>query len=569
MLVIPNATKWSEESNQITQTAFKINSFIHLMLNGFNNINRRSFNFSFGKSWRIVLLFFLFPAFSAYSQSDEDPQLLIVRFENEMQGVTAFQKDSIKYVLQSAYIQEFRNFGKEVAYDSLQMRVDRLLAGRINPTIKNTPVKEEKKDDFPAIEEPKYNAALVAAEFRRTRKTADSLTAQALKSKKKAVIKPIHFDAISHTDFFNHFQAPQLGFKSAIDDTYLKYSYLDKKAAVFQFHKKQQRRAVNALAVSDPELIEYYNLSAYDDKSNDIRKSGKITPVNVDEYRTPIMLDKLSDIPKPEKEGYWSSTGKLSVQFSQYYVTRNWHKGGEPNATLLSLLEYAQNYNKDDKVIWNNALDVRIGFFNSGMDTLRAFRVNNDLFRVTSRFGYQTFYKKWYYSLYNEFNTSMFTSYAGTNSSDIVTDFLSPTRVFTSLGLDYRHNRNTAVLIAPLAHKLIFLVSDKVDPLSVGIRNGKSSNSFGYMLQAKTIWQFSREISVNSNFSLFSSYGFEDIEFNWETVGNFTINRYLSTRLSLIMRYDNTPIKPAKSDKYEKPKIQVQEQLSLGFFYRF
>ncbi len=240
---------------------------------------------------------------------------------------------------------------------------------------------------------------------------------------------------------------------------------------------------------------------------------------------------------------------------------------------MLSLLEYQTNYNKDDKLIWNNALDVRIGFFNSGIDTLRAVRVNNDVFRITSRLGYQTdFHKKWYYSLYGEFNTSMFTGYAGTNSSEILTAFLSPTRIFTSLGLDYRYNKNTAVLIAPLAHKLIFLINDKIDPLSAGIANGKSFSGFGYMMQANTNWRFTREISINSNFNLFSTYDFKNVEFNWETVGNFTINRYLSTRLSLLMRYDNTPKKPDKSDRkkqFEKPRLQVQEQLSFGFYYKF
>ncbi|MDR1729988.1 MAG: DUF3078 domain-containing protein [Prevotellaceae bacterium] len=555
------------------------------MLNGFDNINKYSFNLSLVKGWRIILLFFLFPVFSAYSQSrDDDPQLLIARFENEMQGIAPHQKDSIKYTLQSAYIREFRNSGKETAYDSLQIRIDRLLTGKGNTQVKSFHVKkpaasvdEEKKKSLPNAQEPKYNTAQVSSELKKTKRIADSLTAQALKTGKPATVEPIFFDSISHTDFFNYFQVHQPEFKNTTEDAHLKYNGLDKKSALFRFQKKQRRRTVNAFAVTYPELIEYYDLLPYDDKSGDIRKSGKAASVDVDEYKTPIVLNKLPDFPTPEKQGYWSSNGKLNVQFSQYYVTKNWYKGGDPNATLLSLLEYAANYNKNEKLIWNNTLDVRIGFFNSRIDTLRAFRVNNDVFRITSQLGYQTVYKKWYYSLYGEFNTSMFTGYAGTNSSDVVTEFLSPSRIFTSLGLDYRYNKNTAVLIAPMAYKLIFLVSDRIDPLSVGIRGGKSSSSFGYMLQAKTNWQFSREINVNSNFNLFSSYGFENVEFNWETVGNFVINRHLSTRLSLIMRYDNTPKIPEKSGKsdrsdnrnyYEKPKLQVQEQLSLGFYFR-
>ncbi len=559
----------------VTQNDIETNK----MLNEVDNINRHSFNLSLGKNWRIVLLFFLLPAFSALGQPDDDPQLLIYRFENEIKGITSYQKDSIKYALQSSYIQEFRNSGKETAYDSLQVRVKRLLTGNGTDPEKMTSIntsakaKSEKKDNSPAVKKQKYDAALVAAELKRTRKIADSLTAQALKMQKKAVIEPVYFDSISHADFLNYFQIPQLSYKSTVDTTQLKYNSLEQKASAYRFLYKQKRRAVSALAISGPELIEYYNLPMYDDKSDDIRKSGKVITVDVDEYKTTPARWQLSSFRKNRKQSNWSSKGKLNVQFSQYYVTKNWHKGGDPNATLLSLLEYQKDYNKDDKLIWNNTLDVRIGFFNSGVDTLRAIRVNNDVFKITSQLGYQTsFHKKWYYSLYSEFNTSMFTGYAGTNSSEVVTAFFSPTRLFTSLGLDYRYNRNTAILIAPLAHKLIFLINDKIDPLSVGIAEGKSSNCFGYMLQAKTNWKFSYEISVNSNFNLFSTYNFQNVEFNWETVGNFMINRYLGTRLSLIMRYDNTPKKPDKSDsknQFKKPKLQVQEQLSIGFYYKF
>lgn len=407
---------------------------------------------------------------------------------------------------------------------------------------------------------------MISKEIKKTETIADSLTAQALKTGKEAVLEPIYFDSINHSDFLNYIHTSKLEYNSTTDTT--KNNPLSRKTDIFLFQNKQRRRTVNALAISHPELIEYYNLSVYDSRSRDIRQSGKgAVLVDIDEYRAAPVFEKLSDFLKPKKQSNWSSNGKLNIQFSQYYVTKNWYKGGEPNATLLSLLEYYKDYNNNDKLIWNNGLDVKIGFFNSGNDTLRAFRVNNDVFQITSRLGYQTFLKKWYYSLYGEFNTCMFTGYAGTNSSEVVTAFLSPTRIFMSLGLDYRYNKNTSVLIAPLAYKLIFLTSDKIDPLTVGITSGKSSNSFGYMLQAKTNWKFTREISVNSNFNLFSTYDFKNVEFNWETTGNFTINRYLSTRLSLNMRFDNTPKKTDKN--YEKPKLQIQEQLSFGFYYKF
>ena len=520
----------------------------------------------------VILLFSVFHISFVYSESN-DPQQIIAHFENEIRGISSEQTDSIKNSLLSKYIQEYRNNGKEAALDSLQTRVDRLLDVKKENTEKNIslePLSGRKNTSQNPMQR------MISTEIEKTRQDADFLTLQMLETREEAMIVPIYFDSISHSDFLNYIQISKPGYKTAIDTSTSVINFFAKKREVFMFRDKQRRRTVNALAVTNPEFIKYYNLSAYDDKGQYIRSSGeKIVPVDVSEYKTDIVFEKLTNLLRPKKQSNWSSNGKLNVQISQYYVTKNWHKGGEPNATLLGLFEYYNNYNNNDKLIWDNGVDIRIGFFNSGIDTLRAFRVYNDVFKINSRLGYQTFYKKLYYSLYGEFNTSMFTGYAGTNSSEVVTAFLSPTRIFMSLGFDYRHNKKTSVQVAPLAYKLIFLLSDDINPLYVGIKNGKSLNSFGYMTQARTHWQFSNEISVNSNFSLFSTYNFKDIEFNLETVGNFVINRYLSTRLSLNMRFDNTPKRPDKNSKdkgkeqYEKQTLQIQELLSFGFYYKF
>jgi len=51
------------------------------------------------------------------------------------------------------------------------------------------------------------------------------------------------------------------------------------------------------------------------------------------------------------------------------------------------------------------------------------------------------------------------------------------------------------------------------------------------------------------------------VEIDWEIVSNFTINRFLSTRLTLNPRYDNTIIG-------QKAYLQFKELLSFGFSYK-
>lgn len=339
----------------------------------------------------------------------------------------------------------------------------------------------------------------------------------------------------------------------------------EKKYEGMVFQDRLKHRALYKIASNKPELIDFYGLKPYDYSLDRVQpRSRRIHVEGVDSPETAPGLFTLQK-PKKEKENKpWTLKGNLAVQFSQYYVTDNWHKGGSPYATFLTIFDYDINYKKN-RWLWENAFDVKIGFYNTTEDTIRAFRVNNDVLKTSSRIGYQASWApKLYYSAAIDFNTSVFKSYKKTNSNEVVTSFLSPTRCFFSLGLDYRHSKNTTVRVSPVAYKVITLLrSTEVDPLSVGLDSTQYHTGYpGYMIQAKLNWKFSREIQITSDFDLFSSYDCRNIEFDWETVGKFTINRYLSTRLSLIMRFDNTP-------KNENAKIQIQEQLSFGFSYNF
>lgn len=329
--------------------------------------------------------------------------------------------------------------------------------------------------------------------------------------------------------------------------------------------KRFQRRSVYNLAYERPELIDFIGLGQFDKSLNNVQTQEM--DIHVKGVDVPQLLPELFTIEQQKKKKEseaWTKRGNISIQFSQYYVTDNWYKGGTPNATFLTIFEYEIIYNKN-RWLWENEFDVKLGFYNTHEDTIRAFRVNNDVTKASSRIGYQSkFTKKLYYSVGMDFNTSMLKSYKKTNSNDVVTSFLSPTRFFFSTGLDYRHSKSTTVRISPVAYKFIFLMPNtEVNPLSVGLDSSQYHTGYpGYMIQAKLNWKFSREVQITSDFDLFSSYDCRNIEFDWETIGKFTINRFLSTRLSLIMRFDNTP-------KDEDAKIQIQEQLSFGFSYHF
>lgn len=379
----------------------------------------------------------------------------------------------------------------------------------------------------------------------------------------KLLFFPVIFDSIKNSDFFPILETPVLDYKKPQPSVFTSTKF-EKQCELMILNEKIRRKVVNRISAETPHLIDYCNLKPYDEEMEKAHVLDQMIIVSgLEPSMKGIVVEEKKINIRQRENTNWTYEGNLAMQFSQYYVTDNWYKGGTPNATLLSILEYSVIYRKN-RFMWDNNFDIKIGFYNTEVDTIRAFRVNNDLFDVTTMVDYQTWFsKKVYYSAAVNFRTSFFTGYKKTNSDEVVSAFLSPTRMFFSLGMECRYNNKTSIRISPLAYKLLFSIDDRIKPEHVGLDSTETYVTYpGCLLQAKIDWKVSKEINFQSNVDFFSSYKGKNIEFDWEVVGKFAINRYLGTRLSLIMRYDNTP-------KDEDIKVQIQEQLSFGFNYTF
>lgn len=380
---------------------------------------------------------------------------------------------------------------------------------------------------------------------------------------KEILFFPITFDSIKTSDFFPIIETPEITYKQA-SSNYFTRTQFQKNCDLMMLKEKIRRKVVNRISVETPHLIDYCNLKPYDPEKEKAQVMDQLIMVSgLEPVGSEIVVEKKRINTRQRENRPWEYEGNLAMQFSQYYVTDNWYKGGTPNATLLSIFDYHINYRKE-RFMWENDFDIKIGFYITELDTIRAFRVNNDVFDVTTLAAYQTWFsKKVFYSAAVDFQTSFLPGYKKTNSNEMVSTFLSPTRMFFSLGMECRYNNKTTIRISPLASKLLFIVSDSIDRAHVGLDSMETYVGYpGCLLQAKIDWRVSKEINLQSKVDFFSSYKGKNIEFDWEVIGKFIINRFLSTRLSLIMRYDNTP-------KDEDAKVQIQEQLSFGFNYMF
>jgi len=268
---------------------------------------------------------------------------------------------------------------------------------------------------------------------------------------------------------------------------------------------------------------------------------------------------------------YWILLGEHSLQFSQNYFSANWHKGGTSNLNFNNYHVIQANYKKNN-IRFNNMLEWRFSIYNSPEDTLRNYRIGEDLIRYYGNLGVDAFIKKWSYSMNAEIKSQLFNNYPP-NSKTLRSALLSP--LYTNIGIGmrygldkqskeikYRRLRLTLDL-SPLSLNYRYVANNKVDVGRYGIPEGKKSTlDLGSTITSIMTYDITRYISWNSRFKYFTSYDMVEAEF--ENTLNMMLSQYLSTRLYLNVRYDDT-VDPDPTFKY----FQINEVVSFGLNYKW
>ena len=137
-----------------------------------------------------------------------------------------------------------------------------------------------------------------------------------------------------------------------------------------------------------------------------------------------------------KKPNFWKFKADGYLQFLQNYVSDNWYKGGESNYSAVTAATLELNYNDKDKVLFENKLEMKLGFQTSSSDTVHKFKTNNDLLRLTSKLGLQA-HKHWYYTL-QLLAYTQFTRGLKANDRKTYSDFMSPFNLNVGVGMEYK-----------------------------------------------------------------------------------------------------------------------------------
>jgi hypothetical protein len=277
----------------------------------------------------------------------------------------------------------------------------------------------------------------------------------------------------------------------------------------------------------------------------------------------------------PERQ-YWQSAFESAIQFSQSYISPNWHKGGSGNLNLFMKNHLKYNYNKD-KVQLTNEIESKVSFFNAPKDTLRDHKIGDDVLRLHSNLGYRAF-NKWYYTLDGEFRTQLFKSFKE-NTNNLQSAFLAPLQLNLGLGMKYDLNKTfsdksksikLSINMAPISYTFKYSTRDDIDFGRHGFEKkpetdkyNRSLSKFGSTIKTDMTINFNRSVSWQSRILYSTSY--DRVEAEFENTLVMAISRFFSTRLYLYVRYDDGATKKEDFDSY----FQLNELISFGFNYKW
>ncbi len=280
------------------------------------------------------------------------------------------------------------------------------------------------------------------------------------------------------------------------------------------------------------------------------------------DFNTPLQQEVRHINPKYT---YWNVKGRVSAQMTQTYISKNWSSGGESNMSGLYSFYWKANYDDKKNVQFDNFIDWKVGVNTNSSDTLRGYNISTDQFQISSKMGIKAI-QNWYYSVQGEFITQTLTNYKS-NTYTPKSSFLSPAKMFVSLGMDFKKtSRNKkhkiSLLMTPLTYRMNFLMDTiNFNPSKYGIEEGKKiGHEFGVKLTANYDWKINEDISWNSYFYYYSDFSYIDSE--WKNTLNFKVNQYLSTQLFI-----HTKINDREFDRNEDKLIQLKEFLSFGVTY--
>lgn len=288
---------------------------------------------------------------------------------------------------------------------------------------------------------------------------------------------------------------------------------------------------------------------------------------------------------KPERIDIpvWTIKKNAGLTFNQASFT-NWNAGGVNSIAATIYTRSAANF-KYKYMFWNSAVNARYGINKQENSIVRK---TDDLFEITSNFGFQTdTLSNWYASARFSFATQFSNGFNYPDTSNPISKFMAPGYLFLGMGVEYgRRMERFSLYASPLTIKTTFVLdkdlanagSFGVEPAvfdvegNILIPGNQIRRELGILLANSYMFEPFENVKVRSITSLYTDYlnDFGNIDVDWELIFDFKVNDYIKATFGSHFRYDNdiktVVVIDAENDVTEErgAKLQWRQLLGIG-----
>jgi len=317
---------------------------------------------------------------------------------------------------------------------------------------------------------------------------------------------------------------------------------------------------------------------------------SKLKASDKDYTLPPAIILPIDSIKVFDSGTLWQFEGRTRFNLNTIILT-NWADGGESSLSSAMYFDLKVKYEKNDfkfESYLNTAYGMQLYRYSNARKT-------EDKLNFNSSVAHQ-FAKNWFYNTQLDFKSQYTKGYKYPNDSIPVSNWMAPGYITLSLGLENKSIDGLSVFMSPLAGKLI-VVNDqrladegrygvkaaiKDDDGQVLVPGENIKAELGINVRIRYRKEIVKNVDVNTNLNLYNNYADYDptnrwnVDLDWETMFDFTINKYFVANLYLHMIYDDD----VKIPKYELVDgdrvktgetidLQVKQNYGLGLAFKF
>jgi len=291
-----------------------------------------------------------------------------------------------------------------------------------------------------------------------------------------------------------------------------------------------------------------------------------------------VIFSVSSALSQKDTTNYWSTRGNAQLLLNQASFT-NWVQGGNSSVAATAFFNYGFTYN-DSTTIWENVIDLGYGVIRTDEFDVRK---NEDKIDILSNYNYRASEEFFYTGKFN-FKSQFVEGFNYPNDSVEVSNFLAPAYVILSAGLTYRPNEDFSFYLSPATGKLT-IVNDEIlsEAGAYGVTPGEilrtEFGAYATIEYKKTIMEnitFRTKLDLFNNNTNPVSENRGNIDVNWESAINMTVNKYITVNIFAHFIYDHDIDVPVYEEQAGEdvqvgvgPRLQVKQTLGLGISYNF